>query len=74
MIAPATLTIGDRTFHTNDRVQTPEGSGFVIGLDPFADEEIGVQLDDGRLLWFAFCNVTVSLPALGAEPAELGEA
>jgi len=38
---------------THQRMRTPDGVGTVIGLDPFGDKEIGVMLDDGRLVWFS---------------------
>jgi hypothetical protein len=53
-IAKAKLTIGGKTFETGDPVTTPEGQGTVVGLDPFADEEIGVRLACGDVAWFAF--------------------
>lgn len=57
-----TLAIGGKVFRTGDRAVTPEGAGEVKGLDPFADEEIGVRLDDGRFLWFSCRDVVVETP------------
>ena len=50
----ATLMIDGRTFTIGEAIQTPRGAGVVIGLDPFADTEIGVRLADGAIAWFAF--------------------
>jgi hypothetical protein len=58
----ATLSIGERTFTIHQRVQTPDGTGEVIGLDPFADEEIGVRLDDGQVAWFVYLAVEPEEP------------
>lgn len=52
--ANATLTIDNRTFTTGEAIQTPRGAGVIVGLDPFADTEIGVRLADGAIAWFAF--------------------
>jgi hypothetical protein len=53
----ATMTIGDRSFHEGQRVRTPRGEGTIIGLDPFADAEIGVRLGGEPLVWFSFREI-----------------
>ena len=59
--APATLTIGDRTFTIGDHVSTHLGNGYIVGLDPLDHLEIGVKLHtpraEGSLFWFSFGNV-----------------
>ncbi len=59
MIAKATLTIGGVTFTIGDEdVETPEGLGTIVGLDPFADEEIGVRLaNEGEIRWYSWREV-----------------
>lgn len=65
-----TLTIGGRTFRTGAQATTPCGAGLIIGLDPFGEEEIGVQLaEGGHIMWFSFYEVNT--PPLAAPPASL---
>lgn len=57
-LAKARLTIGGVEFKIGDEdVETPDGNGTIVGLDPFADEEIGVQLDSGEIRWYSWRNV-----------------
>lgn len=58
----ATLTIGDKTFHTGDLVSTPKGNGYIVSLDPLGDEEILVQHSESDILWFSFREVQVTKP------------
>lgn len=61
------LTIGGATFREGDRVKTPRGHGRIIGLDPFANTEIGVQIDGDNLVWFGFRDVEYQGPTLTCE-------
>ena len=54
----ATLTIASKTFRVGDQASTPRGTGAIVGLDPFGEEEIGVQFsEDSGVLWFSFREV-----------------
>ena len=54
-LAHVELTIDGKTFITGQKVMTPKGRGIVISADPFADEEILVQLNkNDTMMWFSY--------------------
>lgn len=56
----AKLTMGGVTFEIGmEDVDTPDGPGTIIGLDPLGDEEIGVRLDTGEVRWYSWRDVSL---------------
>jgi len=63
----ATMVIAGKTFSTGDRVATPSGTGAIVSIDPFVDEELLIQLDTRAFTWFSHRAVQL-LPTAYADP------